>query len=76
MSYYTFEVIDKVSNTMYDVAIAEQKILKDAIKYKPKKRFGGYTECIKNIVNIQDYVPSRVGHPIQEDRADNDISSN
>jgi len=66
ISHYTFEIVDTVSNTMYNIAIAEQEILANAEKYKPKKRFGGYSECIKNYVNIQQYVPDRVGNPIKE----------
>jgi len=42
---------------MYNTAIAEQKILESVEKYKPKKRFGGYSECIKNYVDIKKYVP-------------------
>jgi hypothetical protein len=76
ISYYTFDIIDKVTDNMYNVAIAEQEILKAYTKYKTKKRFGGYTECIKEFVDIHKYVPNRVGNPIKEGRADNDISSN
>jgi hypothetical protein len=76
MSHYTFDVIDKVSDNMYNIAIAEQEILKVSTKYKPKKRFGGYTECIKEYIDIRKYVPNRGGIPIKEGRADNDISSN
>lgn len=57
MAHYTFEIIDVVSDTMYNVAIAEQKILQDNQKYKPKKRFGGYTGCLKNFVDIRKYLP-------------------
>jgi len=49
ISHYTFEIVDTVSNTMYNIAIAEQEILANAEKYKPKKRFGGYSECIKTM---------------------------
>lgn len=56
MSHYTFEIIDVVSDTMYNVALAEQKILKDNERYKPKKRFGGHTECLKNFVDIKQYL--------------------
>ncbi|MGA1048605.1 MAG: hypothetical protein ACO3UU_11380 [Minisyncoccia bacterium] len=60
---------------MYNIAIAEQDILGNAIKYKPKKHFGGYSECIKDFVNIHQYVPKRVGYPIKEEVADYDIYS-
>jgi hypothetical protein len=66
ISHYTFEIVDTVSNTMYNIAIAEQEILANAEKYKPKKRFGGYSECIKNYVNIQQYVPNKAGRLIKE----------
>jgi len=66
MSHYTFDIIDKVSDSMYNIAVAEQNILADAKKYKPKKRFGGYSECIKEFVNIHEYVPNRVGNPLRE----------
>lgn len=62
MSYYTFKIVDTVSSTMYNVSIAEQLILKSAEKYKPKKRFGGYSECIKNYIDIHQYVPHTVGN--------------
>lgn len=75
MKNYAFEVIDIVSDTMYNVAVAEQTILKNAIKYKPNKHFGGYSECIKEFVNIHQYVPQRVGNPIKEEVADYDIYS-
>ncbi len=51
---------------MYNIAIAEQEILKVSTKYKPKKRFGGYTECIKEYVDIHKYVPNKVGNPLRE----------
>lgn len=66
MSHYTFEIVDSVSDNMYNVALAEQKILQDVVRYKPKKRFGGYSECTKEFVNIHKYVPNRVGNPIEE----------
>jgi hypothetical protein len=56
-----------------NVAVAEQEILSSSKKYKPKKRFGGYSECIKEYVNIHQYVPNRVGHPTQEALVDYDI---
>jgi hypothetical protein len=52
---------------MYNIAIAEQEILKVSLKYKPRKRFGGYTECIKEYVDIRKYVPNKVGNLIKED---------
>jgi len=66
ISHYTFDIVDKVSNTMYNIAIAEQEILKVSTKYKPKKRFGGYTECIKEYVDIHKYVPNKAGNLIKE----------
>lgn len=50
----------------YNIAIAEQEILKISTKYKPKKRFGGYSECIKEYVDIHKYVPNKVGNLIKE----------
>ena len=61
IAHYKFKIVDIVNNTMYNVAIAEQEILKSNISYKPKKRFGGYTECLKNFVDIQSYIPSKAG---------------
>jgi len=66
MSYYRFEIIDSICDTMYNIAIAEQEILAKATRYKPKKRFGGYSECIKEFINIHEYVPNRVGNPLKE----------
>ena len=66
MSHYTFDIIDKISDSMYNIAIAEQEILADAEKYKPKKRFGGYSECIKEYVDIHKYVPNMAGSPVKE----------
>lgn len=66
MRHYNFKVVDYVESTMYNCAIAEQKILKEAKTYKPKIRFGGYSECIEHKVNIHKYVPSRVGNPYRE----------
>jgi hypothetical protein len=76
MSHYTFEIIDTVSDTMYNVSIAEQKILKEHTHYKPQKRFGGYTECLKQFVDIHQYVPHKDGILNKEARADNDIRRN
>jgi hypothetical protein len=77
MSRYTFKIIDSVKDTMYNVAIAEQKILETCIKYKPNFKFGGYNECLKNFVDIHQYIhPSRAGCPESEAMADNDICSN
>jgi len=63
MSHYKFNIVDYGNDTMYNVAVAEQKILKSAEKYKPKKRFGGYSECIKKYIDIKKYVPKKVGKP-------------
>jgi hypothetical protein len=49
---------------MYNVSIAEQKILKEHPRYKPQKKFGGYTECLKQFVDIHQYVPHKGGIPI------------
>ena len=76
MSHYNFEIVDSFTDTMYNVAIAEQKILMNSEKYKPKKRFGGYSECIKYKVDIRDYIPNRDGISIEEELADDDIPSN
>lgn len=76
MSHYTFEIVDTVNDTMYNVSVAEQKILKEHTHYKPQKRFGGYTECLKHFVDIHQYVPSKDGILTKEARADNDIRRN
>jgi hypothetical protein len=66
ISHYTFDVVDKVSDTMYNIAVAEQEILAKATRYNPKKRFGGYSECIKEFINIHEYVPNKAGSPLRE----------
>jgi len=77
MSHYTFKIVDYIKDTMYNVAIAEQKILESNIKYKPTKRFGGYSECLKNFVDIHQYIcPCKAGCLETEAMADNDIYSN
>ena len=76
MSHYSFEIVDTVSDSMYNVAIAEQEILKHSTKYKPKNRFGGYSECLTEYVDIHKYIPNKVGNLIQEGKADDDIPSN
>jgi hypothetical protein len=43
---------------MYNVAIAEQRILNDNLRYKPNLRFGGWSECLVNSVNLRDYISS------------------
>lgn len=48
------------------IALAEQEILKVSTKYKPKKRFGGYTKCIKEYVDIHTHVPNKVGNLLKE----------
>jgi hypothetical protein len=73
ISHYEFDTIDTIYDTMYNVAIAEQEILAVAEKYKPKKRFGGYSECIKNYIDIHQYVPKKDGIFIQEALVDYDI---
>jgi hypothetical protein len=70
MAHYNFEVIDTVTDSMYNVSIAEQDILKEFEKYKPSKRFGGYSECITEKVDIHQYVPKGDGIPIKEEIAD------
>jgi len=62
--------------TVYNVSMAEQKILKEHTLYKPKKRFGGYTECLKQFVDIHQYVPHKDGILTKEEKADNDIRRN
>jgi len=76
IAHYDFEVVDTVCDTMYNIALAEQKILSTVEKYKPKKRFGGYTECLKSFVDIHLYVPHKDGILNKEARADNDIRRN
>jgi hypothetical protein len=77
MSHYEFKIIDYVKDTMYTVAVAEQKILETCIKYKPNFKFGGYSECLKNFVDIHQYIhPSRAGCPESGAMADNDPCSN
>lgn len=61
MKHYTFKVVDTVSDTMYNVCLAEQEILSEAEQYIPIKRFGGYSECIKNYVDIREYIPKVAG---------------
>jgi hypothetical protein len=56
MSKYKFEIIDTVQDTMYNVAVAEQQILKTHERYKPKKRFGGHSECLTKFVDIHQYI--------------------
>lgn len=63
MSHYTFEIVDTASDTMYNISIAEQKILKEHTHYKPQKRFGGYTECLVYFVDIHQYIPHKDGIP-------------
>jgi len=62
MGHYNFEIIDTVTDSMYTVAVAEQEILDNSTKYEPKKRFGGYSECITHYINIHKYVPKEVGN--------------
>lgn len=66
----TFKIVDIVDDTMYNVDVAEQEILKSNIYYKPKKRFGGYTECLQNFVDIQRYIPNKAGSLEQELQTD------
>lgn len=73
ISHYEFDTIDTIYDTMYNVAIAEQEILAVAEKYTPKKRFGGYSECIKHYIDIHQYVPKKDGIFIQEALVDYDI---
>jgi len=65
---YKFEIIDSMTDTMYNVALAEQEILKNCQKYKPKRRFGGWSECLMNKVDLREYLsPKGVGNPAKED---------
>lgn len=70
MAHYNFEVIDTITDTMYNTCIAEQNILKDCEKYKPTKRFGGYSECITKKVDIHQYIAKGDDIPIKEEIAD------
>lgn len=66
---YKFEIVDYVSGTMYNVAIAEQRILNDNLRYTPNRRFGGWSECLMNSVNLRDYISSEeVDNLTQEGR--------
>lgn len=76
MAQYKFKVIDTINDTMYNVAIAEQEILKNNDLYKPKKRFGGYTECLKSFIDIQSYIPHKAGCLDTEALDRHDILSN
>lgn len=60
------QIFARSNDNMYNIAVAEQEILSKATRYKPKKRFRGYTECIKEFVDIRKYVPSRIGNPYME----------
>jgi hypothetical protein len=68
IAHYTFEIVDTVTDTMYNVSIAEQKILKEHDRYKPTKRFGGYSECLKNYVDIKLYLPEKGRKPCMEEK--------
>jgi len=61
IKHYKFKIVDTVEDTMYNVAMAEQNILKNNMLYNPKKKFGGYSECLKYFVDIQKYIPSKAG---------------
>lgn len=76
LSTYKFNIVDKVSDTMYNIALAEQKILQEHKRYKPKKRFGGYTECLEKFVDIHQYIPHKDGILNMEARTDNGIRRN
>lgn len=65
---YKFDIVDSITDTMYNVALAEQKILKSCLRYKPKRRFGGWSECLMSKVNLREYLcPKGVGNPTKED---------
>ena len=53
---YTFDIVDKVESTFYNVSVSEQKILAENNRYTPKHKFGGYTECLSNFVDIHSYI--------------------
>ena len=66
---YDFEIIDYVKDSMYNVAMAEQNILRNSVRYKPQHRFGGYSECLTQSVNLRDWItPGGVGNPVEEGR--------
>lgn len=56
---YSFEIVDTVETTMYNAAVAEQQILQEykSSRHYPKRKFGGYSECLTIPVDIQKYVP-------------------
>lgn len=56
---YSFEILDTVETTMYNAAVAEQQILQEykSLRHYPKRKFGGYSECLSVPVDIQKYVP-------------------
>ena len=56
---YSFEILDTVETTMYNAAVAEQQILQEykSLRHYPKRKFGGYSECLSAPVDIQKYVP-------------------
>lgn len=65
---YKFEIVDYITDTMYNVALAEQKILQTSKRYKPKRRFGGWSECLMDKVDLRKYLsPEEVGNLIEED---------
>lgn len=72
MHQYHFEIVDQLSSTLYNVCLAEQDILSDFKdkKYNPQKRFGGYSECITERVDIRKYIPNEDGILTKEGKAD------
>ncbi len=56
MHHYKFIIVDKLKDTLYNVSVAEQKILSEVKKYKPNIRFGGYSECFKEFIDITKYL--------------------
>lgn len=60
---YNFELVDQLSDTLYNVSIAEQNILEDYknLKYTPQRKFGGFSECISEQVDIHQYIPKEDG---------------
>ena len=56
-------------------SMSEYKFFKST-RYKSQKKFGDYTECLKQFVDIHRYVPHKDGILNKEARADNDIRRN
>lgn len=64
MSHYKFIIVDTISTTYYNAWYEEQRILTEyaSFKYKPKKRFGGWGECLRYPVDIRN---GRLQRPLE-----------